>query len=70
MNASLWDPHFELPMVKYNICDVEKGTTTADWEIRQMLLKFMLSEEVILFFGVDVVFLFKYEEWYKDISVG
>ena len=55
INTSLWDPHFALPMVGSTIRFVEKGTFMADWYIGDMLLNFMLSEEVIQFCGLDVM---------------
>ena len=42
-------------MVRYTIRAVEKGTFMADWDIGDMLLNFMLSEEVISFCGLDVI---------------
>ena len=30
LNRSIWDTHFELPMVGFTLCDVEKGTFMAD----------------------------------------
>ena len=42
-------------MVGSTIRDVDKATFMADWDIGDMLLNFMLSEEVIPFYGVDVI---------------
>ena len=39
-----------LPMVGSTIRDVEKVTFMVDWDIGDMLLNFMLSEEVIPFY--------------------
>ena len=55
MNTSLWDPHFALPMVGSTISALEKGTFMEDWYIGDMLLDFILSEEVILFYVLDVM---------------
>ena len=41
-----------------------------DWDIGDMLLDFMLSEEVRTFCGVDVMNVRKYEEWDTDICWG
>ena len=49
MNISLWDPHFALPMVGSTIRAAEKGTFLGDRYIEDMLLNFMLIEEVIPF---------------------
>ena len=70
LNNSLWSPQFALPMVGSNLCAVDKGTFMEDQGIWDMLLNFMLSEEVIPFCGFDVMNVRKYEEWEKDISRG
>ena len=63
MNTSLWDPHFELPMVVFTLHFVEKGAFMADRDIGDMLLNLMLSEELIPFCGVYVMNVCRYEEW-------
>ena len=70
MNTSLWDPQFALPMVESTICAVEKGTFMADQDIRQMLLNFMIIEEVIPFCGVDVINMRKQDECENGIRGG
>ena len=55
MNTSLRDPHFVLLMFRYTIRAVEKGTFMEDRDIGDMLLNFMLSEEVIQFCGLYVM---------------
>ena len=55
MNTSLRNTHFALPMIRSTIRFVDKGTFMADWLIGNILLNFMLSEEVIPFCGVDVM---------------
>ena len=52
LNNSLWYPHFVLLMLGSNIRAVEKGTFMADWDIGEMFLNFMISEEFRLFCGV------------------
>ena len=42
----------------------------ADWDIGDMLLNFMLSEEVIQFCGLDLIGVRKQEDLKKDISGG
>ena len=59
MNTSLWDPHFSLPMAGSNLRAVEKGTFLADRYIGDMFLNLILSEELIPFFGVDVMHVLK-----------
>ena len=54
MNNSLWDPHFALHTVGSTLCALEKGTFMADQDIGEMLLNFMLSDEVIPFCVVNV----------------
>ena len=70
MNTSLWAPRFALPMVGFTLRSVEKVTFMEDRDIGQMLLNFMLSEELRPFCGVDVMNVSKQEEWEKDISEG
>ena len=70
MNTSLWDPHFSLPMAVSTLHAVEKGTFLADCYIGDMLLNYILSQELIPFCGVDVMNVRKYEEWEKYISGG
>ena len=41
-----------------------------DWYIGDILLNFMLSEEVIQFCGLDVMDVRKQEQWEKDIIGG
>ena len=55
MNTSLWYTHFALPMVGSTIHDLEKGNFMEGWYIGDMLLDFILSEEVIPFCGLDVM---------------
>ena len=55
MNTSIWDTHFALPMLGYTLRSVEKCTFMGDQDIGDMLLDLMLSEEVIPFYGVDVM---------------
>ena len=52
LHTSLWYPQFSLPMVGSTLRAVEKGTFMADWEIGEILLNFMLSEEFRAFCGV------------------
>ena len=42
-------------MIRSNIRAVEKGTFMADWDIGDMLLNFMLSEEVKPFCGLYAI---------------
>ena len=70
INTLLWAPNFTLPMVGSTICDVQKGTFAEDQDKGQMLLNFMLSEEVIPFFGLYVMNVRKQEEWETNISGG
>ena len=55
MNTSLWDTYFALPMVGSTIYAVEKGTFMEGWYIGDILLDFMLSEEIIPFCVLDVM---------------
>ena len=55
MHTSLWDLLFSPPMVGSTLCDVEKGTFMAYRDIGDILLNFMISEEVIPFCVVDVI---------------
>ena len=68
LNTSLWAPYFDLPTVRYNFHAVEKGTVMVDRVIGEMLLNFMLNEEVRYFCGVDVTNVITEEEWEKDSS--
>ena len=45
---------FAIPMVGSTFCAIEKGNFMADRDIGDMLLDFMLSEEVRPFCGFDV----------------
>ena len=59
INTSPWYPHVALPMIVSTLCDVEKGAFTEYLDIRYMLFNFIISEEVIPFFGFNVNFFLK-----------
>ena len=46
LNNSLWDPHFDLPMVQTMLRATEEGTYMEDRDIGEMFLNFMLSKDV------------------------
>ena len=53
-----------------NIWAVERGTFMEDQDIGDMLLYFMLSEEVILFYWVDITNMRTEEKWESHRSGG
>ena len=54
LNSSLWETHFSLPAVGSTLRSVDRGTFMVYQYIGEMFLNFMLSEQVILFCGVDI----------------
>ena len=55
LNNSLFDTHFALHTDGYNLCLVGKGIFMANWVIGEILLNFVISEEVTPYCGVDVM---------------
>ena len=66
LHSYLWAPHFALPTVGSTIWAVERGTFMADRYIGEMFLKFTLSEEIRLFYGVNTVNVRIEQEWEKS----
>ena len=54
LNSYLWAPHLELPTVGSTLCAAERGTFTADQDIEEMFLNFMLIEDVRPLCEVDI----------------
>ena len=54
LNSSLWEPHFSLPTVGFTLRTVERVNFRADYNIGEIFLNFMLSEEVKSFCGVYI----------------
>ena len=65
LSSYLWAPQFALPTVGSTIWAVERGTFMADQYIGEMFLKFTLSEEIRLFYGVNTVNVRIEQEWEK-----
>ena len=54
LNTLLWDLHFALPMARSTLPAGEKGTFMSYWNIGDILLDFIISEEVRPFYGVNI----------------
>ena len=70
LNSSLWVPHFGLPTVGSNLCEVERATFILERDTGEMFLNLILSEEVRYFYGVDVTNVRTEEGWDRDRSGG
>jgi hypothetical protein len=54
LNNSLFAPHFSLPVIQLVLRSLMPGYHSADIDIGEMFLNFMLGEEVRPYSGVDV----------------
>ena len=53
LNYALWYPHFSFSAVQTTLRAIEQVTYMADRDIREIILRFILSKEVRPYFGVD-----------------
>ena len=54
LNDTLWAPHFGLPDVRHTTRSLMPGYFQCDLDIGEMFLNFLLHEEMMKMFGVDV----------------
>ena len=54
LKSALWDPQFALLNVQFTTRAVDRGTYMVYWYIGKNVLKFILSEELRLYYGVDL----------------
>ena len=54
IKSSLYPPPFDLPTIGFTLQTVKRGTFMVDHDIGEMFPKFIVSEEVRYFCGMDV----------------
>ena len=70
LNEVIWASHFSLTTVKSTLRATEQGSYTADRDIGEIFLNFMLSKEVRPYCSVDISNIQTEEEWQNVILGG